>query len=141
MPSTNFQQGLLHALPGDVPGDGGIFALPGDFIHLIDVDDAPFCLLNVIVGGLNQPQEDVLHVVAHVAGLGQGGGVGDGKGHLQDLGQGLGQQGLAGAGGAQEQDVALLELHILVAAEENPLIVVVNRHGQGHFAASWPMTY
>ena len=34
-------------------------------------------------------QKDVLHIVAHVAGLRQGGGVGNGEGHLQNPGQGL----------------------------------------------------
>ena len=123
---------MPHPFPGDVPGDGGIFTLPSDFIHLVDVNDPPFCLLNVIVGSLNQAEENVLHVVTHVAGLGQGGGVGDGKGDLQDLSQGLGQQGLTAAGGAQEEDVALLELHVLPTAEVDPLIVVVHRHGQGN---------
>ena len=129
----DLQQCLLHALTGNIPGDGGVLALAGDLVDLIHVDDAPLGPLHVEVGGLQQPQQDVLHVIAHVAGLSEGGSIGDGEGHLQDTGQGLGKEGLAGAGGAQHQDVALLQLHILVAAEENALIVVVNRHGQGHF--------
>ena len=95
----DLQQGLLHALAGHVPGDGGVLALPGDLIHLVDIDDAPLRQLHVVVGGLDQTQQDVLHVVAHIARLGQSGGVGDGEGHLQDPGQGLGKQGLAAAGG------------------------------------------
>ena len=46
----DFQQGLLHALAGDIPGDGGIFTLSGDFIHLVDVNNPPLRLLDVIVG-------------------------------------------------------------------------------------------
>ena len=129
----DLQQGLLHALTGDVPGDGSVLALAGDLVDFIHVDDAPLGPLHVEVGGLQQAQQDVLHVVAHVAGLSEGGSIGDGEGHLQDPGQSLGKEGLAGACGAQHQNVALLQLHILVAAEENTLIVVVNRHGQGHF--------
>ena len=30
----NLQQGLLHALAGHVPGDGGVLALPGDLVDL-----------------------------------------------------------------------------------------------------------
>ena len=82
---------------------------------------------------LQKPQQDVLHVVAHIARLGEGGGVGDGKWHVQNTGQCLGEQRLAGAGGADHEDIALLQLHILAAAEENALIVVVDRHGQGNF--------
>ena len=88
--------------------------------------------LHIEISGLQQPQQDVLHVVAHVTGLGEGGGVGNGKGNLQNPGQGLGKEGLAGAGGAQHQNVALLELHVLSAAEENALVVVVYRNGERH---------
>ncbi len=108
----DLQQGLLHPLAADVPGDGGVFRLAGDLVDLVDVDDAALGPLHVEVRGLDQLEQDVFHVLAHIAGLGEGGGVGDGKGHVQDLGQGLGQQGLAHAGGAQQQDVALLQLHI-----------------------------
>ena len=87
---------------------------------------------------LDQTQQDVLHVVAHVARLSKGGGVGDGEGHLQHPGQSLGKQSLAAASGAHEQDVALLQLHILAAAEENALIVVVYRHRQSHLGILLP---
>ena len=36
----DLQQSLLNTLAGYVAGDGGILALTGDLIHLIDVDDA-----------------------------------------------------------------------------------------------------
>ena len=42
------------------------------------------------------------------------------------------EEGLAGARGADQQDVALLQLHIGVAAEVDALVVVVNRHSQRH---------
>ena len=51
-------------------------------------------------------------VVAGVDVLGEGGGVGNGKGHIEDLCQGLGKQRLAGASGANQQDVAFLQLYI-----------------------------
>ena len=129
----DLQQCLLDTLARDVPGDGGVLALPGDLVDLVHVDDAPLSQLNVVVGGLHQAQQDVLHVVAHVTGFGQRGGVGDGEGDLQDTRQGLGDEGLAAAGGAKEQDIALLQFHIVSAAEEDALIVVVDSHGEGHF--------
>jgi hypothetical protein len=62
---------------------------------------------DVVVGVLQQAQQDVLDVFADVAGLGDGGGVADGEGYVEDAGEGFGEQGLAAAGGADEQDVAL----------------------------------
>ena len=43
----DFQQRLLDALAGHVPGDGDIFALPGDFVDFIYIDDAVFRPLHV----------------------------------------------------------------------------------------------
>ena len=105
---------LLHALAGDVAGDGRVLALAGYLVYLVDIDDAALGLLHVEIRGLEQLEQDVLHVLAHIAGLGQRGGVGDGEGHAQHLGQRLREEGLAGAGGADEQDVALLQLHVVL---------------------------
>ena len=44
-------------------------------------------------------------------------------------------RGLAAAGGAHEQDVALLELHVVAAAEVDALVVVIYRHRQGHLGS------
>ena len=54
------------------------------------------------------------------------------KGHVENPGKGLGQQGLAAAGGTHEQDIALFKLHVIghVAREEHALVVVVHRHGE-----------
>ena len=129
----DLQQRLLHALAGHVAGDGGILALAGDLVDLIHIDDAPLRQLHVEIRRLQKPQQDILHVVAHITGLGEGGGVRDGEGHLQHPRQCLGKQRLAGAGGPDHQDVALLQLHVLVAAEVNSLVMVVYGHGQRHF--------
>ena len=135
----DLQQGLLHPFPGDVPGDGGAVALPGDLVHFVDIDDAPGGLLHVVVRRLEEVQDDVFHVLAHVARLGEGGGVGDGEGHVQDPGQGLRQQRFPGTGGADEQDVALLKLHaVQVHPAADALVMVVYRHRQDHFGPFLP---
>jgi hypothetical protein len=108
----DLQQGLLHALARDVAGDGDVFGLAADLVDLVDVDDAALGALHVVVGVLKQAEDDVLHVLPDVAGLGQGGGVGNGEGHIEDARERAGQQGLAGAGRADEQDVALLDLDL-----------------------------
>ena len=112
----DLQQCLLHALARHVPGDRGVVGLAGDLVDLVDVDDARLGLLDVEIGRLDELEEDVLHVLAHVAGLGESGSVGDGERHVEDAGQGLRQQGLAAAGGAEQQDVGLLQLDLVVVA-------------------------
>ena len=126
----DLQQRLLHALAGDVARDRGVLALTGDLVHLVDVDDAALGQLDVKVRRLKQPEQDILHILTDVAGLGERGGVRDGERHVQDLGQRLGEQCLAGAGRANEQDVALLQLHIGLLRKINALIVVIDRHRQ-----------
>ena len=105
----------------------------GDLVDLVDVDDAPACRLDVVVGVLQKLDQDVFHVLAHVAGLGQGGGVGYGEGDVQDPGQGLGQQGFARTGGTDQEDVALVDLHVVGTGAPgviDALIMVVHGHGQ-----------
>ena len=132
----DLQQGLLNALTGDVAGDRRVLALAGDLVDLVDVDDAGLGALDVVVGGLDQLEQDVLDVLTDVTGLGQRGGVGDGERHVEHLGQRLGQVGLAAAGGAEHQDVGLGQLDRLGAgvaallAGLDPLVVVVDRDGQ-----------
>ena len=124
----HLQQGLLHALAGNVAGDADVLAGLGDLVDLVDVDDAALGRLDVEVGGVQQLQQQVLDVLADVAGLGQRGGVADGERHVEDLGQRAGQQGLAAAGRADEQDVALVHLDLAVAlvAQAQALVVVVD---------------
>ena len=127
----DFQQRLLHALAGHIPGNGGILALAGDFVHFIDVNNAPLGQLHVKIRSLQEAKQNVLHIVAHIAGLGQRGSVCDCKGHVENLGQSLCKEGLAAARGADEQNIALLQIHIGIVRERNALIVIVDRNGQG----------
>ena len=127
----DFQQRLLYALTAHVPRDGGILALAGNLIDFVDIDNAPLCQLNVEVCRLNQSQEDVFHILAHIARLGEAGCVRNGEGHVEDLRQRLRKEGLAAAGGAYHQDVGLLQLHIiLVNLLVDALVVVVDGNAQ-----------
>ena len=91
-PLEDLQQLLLNTLSGHIPGDGTVDPFFScDLVQLVDVDNAVLCFGYVPVGGLNQPQEYVFNVFAHVAGLGQGGDVADGEGDLQGAGQGFRQ--------------------------------------------------
>ena len=70
---------------------------------------------DVEVGGLQELQEDVLDVLADVAGLGERRGIRDGERHVEPLRQRLREVGLAAAGRAEEQDVALRDLDLVGA--------------------------
>ena len=126
----DLQQRLLHAFAGDVAGDRRVVGLARDLVDLVDVDDPRLGLLDVVVGGLDQLQEDVLDVLADVAGLGQRGRVGDREGDVEDPRQRLGEQRLAAAGRAEQQDVRLLQLDLgvvaVLAGHLDPLVVVVD---------------
>ena len=128
----DLEQRLLHALAGHVARDRRVVRLARDLVDLVDVDDPGLGLLDVEVGGLDQLEQDVLDVLAHVAGLGERRRVGDGEGHVEDPRQRLREQRLAAAGGAEQQDVALLQLDVAVARRHHvdALVVVVDGHGQ-----------
>src|SRR5262249_15515623 len=68
---------------------------------------------------------------AHVARFGERGGVADRKRHIENLGEGAGQECLAAARRPNEKDIALVDLDIVVAfvAQAQALVVVV--HGNG----------
>src|SRR6202000_2918717 len=130
--------GLLYAFAGHVAGDRGVLALAGDLVDLVDVDDAGLGAFDVVVGGLDQLDQNVVHVFTDITGLGQRGGVGDRERDVEHLGQGLGQVGLSAAGGAQHQDVGLGQLDQLAGAGVatlltglDALVVVVDRDRQG----------
>src|SRR5919112_57012 len=128
----DLEQGLLHALARDVARDRGVIRLAGHLIYLVYVDDPGLRLLHVEVGGLDELEQDVLHVLAHVAGFGQRRGVGYGERDVQDLGQRLGQERLARAGGTDQQDVGLLQLGPVcgLRAHLDALVVVVDGDGE-----------
>ena len=109
----NLKQRLLNALARNIAGDGQVLGLARDLVDLVHVDNAHLRALNVAVGGVDEFEQDVLHVLAHVAGLGERGGVGDGKRNLKDASERLCQQRLTGTGGTEQQDVGLGELHLV----------------------------
>src|SRR5664279_5552086 len=67
----DLQQRLLHALTGNVTGDRRVFRLSGDLVDLVDVDDAGFCTLDVVIRRLDQLEQDVLDILPDVPRLGQ----------------------------------------------------------------------
>src|SRR5579884_3253839 len=100
----DFEQRLLYALARYVARDGWVIRFTRDFVDLIDIDDAALGPRHIEIGGLDEAQENVFDILTDVASLRQRGGVGDAEGDIQNFCQRLRQQGLAAAGGADEQD-------------------------------------
>ena len=131
----DLQERLLDALARDIAGDRRVLGLAGDLVDLVDVDDAGLGALRVEVGRLDELEEDVLDVLADIAGLGEGRRVGHREGDVQSLGERLGEVGLAAAGRTDEQDVALGDLDVVGAllgrlkgaVGADALVVVVDR--------------
>src|SRR4051812_18131026 len=131
-PLEDLQKRLLDALARHVARDRRVVRLARDLVDLVDVDDPGLGLLDVVVGGLDELQEDVLDVLADVARLGERRRVGDGERDVEDPGERLREQRFAAAGRAQEQDVRLLQLNVRVVALHHlhALVVVVDRYGE-----------
>ena len=131
----DLQQALLDAFAGHVARDGHVFHPPRDLVDLVDVDDAQLRARHVAVRRADQAQQDVFHVLADVAGLGDGRRVGNAEGHVEDARERPRQQRLAAARRAQHQDVALVDLDAVVVllphqARLDALVVVVNGDGE-----------
>lgn len=127
----DLQKSLLDAFTGDVAGDGDVLGLLGDLVDFIDVDDAALGFLDVIVRGLDEAEEDVLDVITDIAGLCEGGGIGNRKGHIEVAGEGLGKEGLAAAGRPKQDDIGFLQLYtVIFAFEKEAFVVIVHGDGQ-----------
>ena len=127
----DLEESLLYPFSRNVPRDGRVLGLAGDLVDLVDVDDPLLSPVDVVVGGLEQLEEDVLHVLSDIASLGETGGVGDGEWDVELASEGLGQKRLARSRGADEEDVRLLQLDIaLDLTTTDPLVVVVDGDGE-----------
>ena len=132
----HFQQCLLNALTADIAGDGRIFALPRDFINFIDINNTALCTLDVEIRRLNQTKQDVLDVLADIAGLRQRRCIRNRKRDIQRLGKRLREQGFARAGRTDQKNVALLQFDIVRRCRGvNALVMVVDRDAQRDFCA------
>jgi Lon-like ATP-dependent protease len=55
--------------PGGVPSNTGVISFTGDLVNLVNIDDTLFRLLNIVVSGLDQFQQDVLHIFTNITSL------------------------------------------------------------------------
>src|SRR4029079_3254521 len=106
----NLEQRLLDAFTRHVAGDRRVFVLAADLVDFVDVDDPLLALLDVAPRRLQQLQDDVLDILADITRFRERRGVDDGEGNRQELGEGLREQRLAGAGRTNQQDIRLGQL-------------------------------
>ena len=129
----------MDTLTRDVSRDRRVLGLPRDLVHLVDVDDSAFALGHVEIGGLEQPNQDVLNVFADVTRFGERGRVGDGERNMEDPRQRLCEQRLTDPGGPDQENVGFVDFdvveHSLIV---DPLVVVVDRNGERPFRALLP---
>ena len=80
---------------------------------------------------MNQLEQNVFNVFTDITCFGEGRCISNREGDVEALGQGLSEVGLSTAGGANEQNVGLLDFHIIVLAAHvsfgtHSLVVVVD---------------
>ena len=122
----NFQKSLLYSFSGYVSGNGGIFRFSGNFVNFVNINNAILSTFYIVICCLNDFQQNIFHILAHITGFGQSGCVGNGKRHIQQSCQRLSQKRLTRTGRTQHKNVALLQFHIRASACQHTFVVVVN---------------
>jgi len=82
----DFQKSLLNAFTGNVACDRRVAAFACNFINFVNIDNAAFCRLDVIVGSLQETHEHIFNVFADIAGFSQRRGIGYRKRYVQKFG-------------------------------------------------------
>jgi hypothetical protein len=96
---------------------------------LVDIDDAALRSLDIVIGVLQQFQNDVLDILADIAGFGQSGCIGHRERHVQDARQRLGQKRFATPCRPDQQDVGFGQLDVVVLGRViETLVVIVHCH-------------
>ena len=129
----DLQKRLLNALARNVSRDRNILGLSADLVDLVDIDDAVLGPFDIIVRCLNDLQQNVFNILAHIAGFCQRRRIGDGERNVQKSCQRLGKKRFTGTCGAQHQNVAFLQLHVQILCGADTLIVIVDSNRKGLF--------
>ena len=111
---NDLEQCLLDTLTGDVAGNRAVFAPTRDLVDFVDIDDAALRAFHIIVCRLDQTEKNVLDVLTDIPRFRQGRRVRDGERHAEGARQRLREIGFPDAGGAEEQDVRLLQFDVVL---------------------------
>ena len=110
----DLEQGLLDALARHVARDRDVTGRAADLVDFVDVDDSLLGAVDVEVGALQELEQNVLDVLADIAGLGQSRRIGHRERDVEHLGERARQEGLARTGRTDQEDVRLLDLDVVV---------------------------
>ena len=108
----NLEQRLLYAFAGYVTRDRNVLGLATNLVDFVDVDNTTFGFLHIVVGRLQKTQNDIFNIFADIACLGERGGVGDRKGHLENASECASEQRLAGTSRSNQQNITLFNLDV-----------------------------
>ncbi len=82
---------MLNAFARNVSRNRDVVSLTADLVDLIDINDADFGALHIVIRILQQAQNDILDVFADVAGLRERGCIRNAKRYIENLRQRFGQ--------------------------------------------------
>src|SRR6202043_956347 len=123
----DLQQRLLHALARHVAGNRRIVGLAADLVDFVDIDDTALGALDVIVGRLQQLEDDALDILADIAGFRQRRRISHRERYVQNASERLREQRLARPGRANQEDVGFCQLDVvLLGLMVKPLVVIVD---------------
>ena len=124
----------MHTFAGYIAGDRGVVRFARNLVDLVDVDYAALRAFDIVIGRLQQFQDNIFDVFADITGLRQRRGIRHREWHVQNAGEGLRQQGFAATGWPDQNDVRLRNFDIVVfLAVRQAFIMVMHRHRENAF--------
>ena len=119
---------MLHALAGD---RARLALRRFQLVDLVDEDDAVLRGRDVAVGLVYEPLEHRVELFVDEPRLRERGRVGSDERHLDEFGKGLAHERLAGAGRADQHDVAFRDLDLALARLVDLAVVRIDRDREG----------
>lgn len=133
-----FEESLLDTLATDIASDRRVVALAGYLVNFVDKDDTALSRLDIIVGSLEETDEDIFDIIADIARLGESSSVGDSERHLDKASDSASEERFAGTGLADDDDVALLNFDLIgslfVIGMQQSLIMIIDSDGEDAFS-------
>ena len=130
------QEALLHTFTAHVTRDGRVSGLTSNLVDFVDKDNAAFSFGHIVIGSLQQANDNAVDIFAHVTSFSQDRRISNRERHVQKAGHRLRQERLARTGRADQEQVRLFDIDIvlglvrLLVAES--LVMVVNGHRERH---------
>ena len=122
------QQSLLHAFTADIARNRRIVRLAGDFVDFVDENDAALRCLDIVVGHLQQSAQNRLDILADVACLGENRCIDNRKRHVEQSGDGAGDERFSRTRRTSHNDVRFFDFDIVLDGLLQTFVVVIDGH-------------